>query len=90
MPTRVGVSLYTEEAIRCLDREAAWALLLETEEAIRDLPPVKRRRTIKDQSREPDLRTAFEDPHVQDRIWLQMQLSDLRERVGLGDGDPGG
>ena len=59
--------------------DAAAYLVLWTEEQAR-LPPVKRRAHLKDKSRMPDGRTAFEDPYLKLRILLQMIRTDLRRR----------
>jgi len=84
--------------IEAMDPAQATVLLVQVEEAAAGLPPVKRRPHIKDQTRGPDVRTAFEDPYVYERIYLQMVLSDLRARVMHpgpaplllhGDQDPG-
>ena len=70
-----------QASIECMTSEEAVAVLAQVREAIASLPPVKRRKQIKDQTREPDVRTAFEDPYVMERIRLRMQESDLLERI---------
>jgi len=71
----------TLAAIEAMPIKAAAGLLSQVEEAAASLPPVKRRKHIKDQTRNPDLRTAFEDTYVFERIYYQMVITDLRKKL---------
>src|SRR5688500_6502522 len=75
--------------IAALSPAEAKALVPKVLLAMAAYPPVKRRGHVKDKTREPDVRTAFEDPYVLERIRLQMIYSDLEARYADTDDSRG-